>query len=640
MAWGRTVSRLLAAIAALTTVQLAASEVDGQLKAQREQYQQARTALKQGKLPSYRTLRQQLDDYPLAPYLDYHYERAKLPHVSPEHAQQVLDALAQTPLQTQYKHYYLLARGQRRDWPEFLAISPEPPRSEALRCYYYRAQLSQGQDSLAWQGAEELWLTGKSRDKACDPLFKAWHKAGGRDDEMIWQRMILAHEARQGKLLRYLNSLLSERYRAQGDLLLRLYSHPHELRHRAPYTRSDAGRQIAALTIGRQARKSPRKAWKQWQAWDEDLGPYQTDAAHSLIYYSLLDNEWNPGLEKLLAQFPRDDLLVLRIRRAIFQADWHGSQRWLQDLTQTTQSKSEWQFWLGYSAQKLGDEQQAKGYWQPLAQNRNFYGFLAAQQLGMPYSLQNQLPEFTSQDRSTVSQLPATARLAELMWLEKTRDARAEIRWQMPQLSRPQQAALLEYTHQQQWAFLTVEGTIQAKMWDALPWRFPPAYQEHFAQYAEMRELDEALLQAVARRESALYPRARSSANAYGLMQLLPSTAKGTARKIGAAYRGQQDLYQPRRNIQLGSAYLQQLYTQYEGNRLLASAAYNAGPHRVSRWLKRSDGELDAPRFIATIPFRETREYVEAILSYQLIYASLDDRALPLMTESEQQRRY
>jgi soluble lytic murein transglycosylase len=123
-------------------------------------------------------------------------------------------------------------------------------------------------------------------------------------------------------------------------------------------------------------------------------------------------------------------------------------------------------------------------------------------------------------------------------------------------------------------------------------------------------------------------------------MQLLPQTARETAKSIGASYRGPNDLYDPKRNIQLGSAYYQQLYRRFDQNRLLASAAYNAGPHRVTRWLGKSQGQLDAPRFVATVPYKETREYIKAILSYQLIYAWLDDREIPLMTAAERSRLY
>ncbi|GAA4891988.1 transglycosylase SLT domain-containing protein [Ferrimonas pelagia] len=635
MAWGKIATALLMTLLSLP---LHATT----LEQQRALYQQARQALKSGHTNRYYPLRKQLEGYPLTPYLDYQYRRAQIPQLSAQQAVEILQELAPTPLYNQFKHHFLTDRGRRQDWQAYLILSPEPPNSEVLRCYYYRARLATGDHAIAWQGAEQLWLSGRSRDKACDPLFTAWKKAGKRSNELIWQRMLLAFDASQYSLVRYLNSLLSQPYRRQGDLLLKLYRDPAQLKQQQNVLKraDQTGAQIASLALQRQARSSPSKAWRQWRSVEAMLGDFRTEAAHTLLYYSLLENNWSDDHEALLLALPKDNLLILRTRRAIFEADWDGVQTYYASLSETTQNKAEWQYWHAYSAAQMGQPNFAQQRWAALAKRRNFYGFLAAQHLALPYAMQSQQPYFSPEDYQQTMALAGPQRLQELMALEKWQDARNEIRWQIPRLSAEQQAALMAMAHSNQWHFLTVEGTIQAKMWDALEWRFPTAYSNHFEQFANLRQLDIALLQAVARRESALYPKARSHADAYGLMQLLPSTAKSTAKKIGAPYHGSRDLYQPKRNIQLGSAYYQELYQRYDGNRLLASAAYNAGPHRVSRWLNRSDGQLDAARFVATIPFRETREYVEAILSYQLIYAKLNGRSLALMTEQEQTRAY
>ncbi|GAA5187327.1 transglycosylase SLT domain-containing protein [Ferrimonas gelatinilytica] len=612
------------------------------LSEQQRWYQDARSALARGNQDQFYALRRKLEHYPLTPYLDYHYRRGQLSQLSAQQAVEVLQRLSDTPLYQRFKHHYLTDRGRRQDWPGFLVISPESPNSEHLRCYYYRARLAQGETEEAWEGAETLWLHGKSRDDACDPLFDAWHKSGQRSDALVFQRMLLAYKAGQSGLLNYLNSLLGPSYRGAGDLLLRLYRHPRELHSaRARLLRAgEPGSAIAAVVIRRQARRDIEIAWRQWQRWEAHLGDHRETVGQDLLFQALLDNQWSSDKENLLLTLPTDDLVILRVRRAIFEGDWAHLQTYLALLSDSRQNESEWRFWKGYSAMQLGQENTAQQIYAKLAKRRNFYGFLAAQHLNAPYALQATLPTSDAATRDAVQALPATARLTELMALDKWSDARAEIRWLMPRLERSEQAALLAHCHQQQWHFLTVEGTIAAQMWDALPWRFPNAHQELFEHFAKLRGLDPALLQAVARRESALYPAAHSHANAHGLMQLLPSTAKSTARRIGAPYRDFRDLYQPKRNIQLGSAYYQQLSRDYDGNRLLASAAYNAGPHRVKRWLQRADGQLDAPRFVATIPYRETREYVQAILSYQLIYAHLNQRSLPLMTESEHERRY
>ncbi|WP_298439063.1 transglycosylase SLT domain-containing protein [uncultured Ferrimonas sp.] len=637
----RTLRHWLGLLCTLTLLLTPPSVSAASIEQQRAWYAQAREALRMGNHNSYFKYRRKLDEYPLSPYLDYHFRRSQLSKLSAQQAIEVLQELASTPLYHQFKLSYLSDRGKRRRWQDFLTVSPEPPKSERLQCYYYRARLSQKQTGEAYAGANQLWLHGKSRDKACDPLFSQWQQAGQRSQSLIWQRMLLAYDARQYSLLRYLNSLLNQSYRQQGDLLTRLYKHPQELRLRPALANTEAGQQIVLRSLKKLARSKPQSAWRQWQKWQPHLSDdNRRSSARTQLYRSLLDNYWTPSHTAVLAQYGTDKLKQQRLRQTIFSSDWDSTDYWLNQLSEKAKNNSEWLFWRGYVALHHHGVQTATAIWRPLAQRRNYYGFMAAQQLGQNYAMQRQLPAFKRSDNDAVRQHPAFARIQELMALNKHHDAKQEQRWLLKRLSQPEQAALLAITHDKQWHFLTVAGTIQTKMWNALDWRFPTAYGEHFLKFAELRHLDMALLQAVARRESALYPAAKSSANAHGLMQLLPTTAKATAKKIGVPYRKVKDLYQPKRNIQLGSAYYRQLYHQYGQNRLLASAAYNAGPHRVKQWLKRSQGNLTAAQFVATIPYKETREYVEAILSYQLIYATLDQRTIPLMTDSERNRRY
>ena len=129
---------------------------------------------------------------------------------------------------------------------------------------------------------------------------------------------------------------------------------------------------------------------------------------------------------------------------------------------------------------------------------------------------------------------------------------------------------------------------------------------------------------------------ARSHAGAMGLMQLMPATARETARRYAIPYSGNHDALIPERNIALGAAYLSGLSQQFRGNRVLASAAYNAGPGRVRQWT-RGMGSLPADVWIESIPFDETRKYVQSVLSYAVIYGQKLGIQQPVM---EQHERY
>jgi soluble lytic murein transglycosylase len=139
--------------------------------------------------------------------------------------------------------------------------------------------------------------------------------------------------------------------------------------------------------------------------------------------------------------------------------------------------------------------------------------------------------------------------------------------------------------------------------------RYPLSYEHIVVGHAENYHLDPALLAAVIYRESKFDARARSDSGAVGLMQLLPTTAKGIALHTGGTQFRVEDLYDPEINVRYGAFYLQRLLAKY-GNTRLALAAYNAGQTNVDAWLA-------AGRDIA---FAETREYVDSVLELQAVY--------------------
>jgi soluble lytic murein transglycosylase len=175
---------------------------------------------------------------------------------------------------------------------------------------------------------------------------------------------------------------------------------------------------------------------------------------------------------------------------------------------------------------------------------------------------------------------------------------------------------------------LAIETALHTGRHNVLSWRFPLAQQEYFNRAAEKHDIDSWLLMAVARRESSFNPQARSHAGAMGLMQLMPGTAKDMARQSGIKLSDNDDVYQPALNIDLGSGYLAGLLKRYNNNRVLALAAYNAGPHRVDQWLNNDEVPFDV--FIESIPFYETREYVQAVLAYRVIL-SRHNKSEPLL---------
>jgi soluble lytic murein transglycosylase len=155
--------------------------------------------------------------------------------------------------------------------------------------------------------------------------------------------------------------------------------------------------------------------------------------------------------------------------------------------------------------------------------------------------------------------------------------------------------------------------------YDDLALRYPLPFRQSFEQHATSASIPTTWALGIARSESLFMRDVRSHAGAIGLMQLMPATGRQVARQIKLAYSGLDTLTDPNHNIRLGTTYLGSMAARYDGNHVLATAAYNAGPHRVDRWLPQS-GVVDARVWIENIPFNETRKYVRRVMAAETIF--------------------
>jgi soluble lytic murein transglycosylase len=190
-----------------------------------------------------------------------------------------------------------------------------------------------------------------------------------------------------------------------------------------------------------------------------------------------------------------------------------------------------------------------------------------------------------------------------------------------------QLAAVLAYRWQ--WYDRAIVTLAQSGHKDDLDLRFPFAYQEQVLSSAKRHQIDPAWVYGVVRQESAFMPDARSRAGAMGLMQLLPRTARITARLLRIPMRSKYELLEAEKNLHLGSGYLKRMLDENNGNQILATASYNAGPQRVKQWLP--DTDMPADLWVEMIPFSETRDYVRNVMAYTAIFDQrLDGNLIPL----------
>ncbi|MFK7831085.1 MAG: transglycosylase SLT domain-containing protein [Congregibacter sp.] len=633
----------------------------GELLEQRARYQSALQAAKAEDWARVERERQSIQDYPLVAYLDYETLRRQLSTTSGEVARDFAEDQRFSPLGLRYLGRYLRRAGQERRWGDFLAATPREPNSERLRCYYGRALRSRGRNPEAWAVAEKLWVSTSSVDKACDPLFALWRAQGGLSDALIWERAKLAFSGRQGSLLRYLGSLATAQLAPDLAALQRVYQEPQRtVALSTPSSERRRGEMIA-LGLVRFSRYSPARAWRQWSSLTADTldAAQHAEVAAAIAYRGLLEREsaLKSWLDQNLAKWRDDKLTGIRLRWAISDSDWPAINTLVLALTETAREEGTWRYWQARALEALGQGEAATALLKDLAGERSYYGFLSADRLGLPYRYNYQtvpvmLAVFDAAasvtvsggDSSSATTPPALSdwaraalwRVHELYALDDQRGAHTEWAHALQRLTGPEQLQFAVIAKQQNWYRLGIDAANASRSWDAIDLRFPLAYLEAFEKRATRQALPVHQLMAIARRESAFAPSARSPVGARGLMQIMPETGRAVARKAGTPLKIR-ELYSVDTNLDLGSAYYRQLLDRFNGNRAVALAAYNAGPNRVQNWVGQ---QRSFDSWVETIPYRETRDYVKAVLAYSVVFAYRMGNSVPLLSEPERSALY
>ena len=591
---------------------------------QRKQFLAAEKALQQGNLALFETLAEGLRDYPLYPYLEYARLSRDLQKRKPEEITRFLTRYADTPLAPRLRRRWLdhLARSQR--WADYLAFYDPADTNVTRRCHYLNALLHQGKRTQALAQVGKLWHHGRSRPKACDPVFAAWRRAGGLTPEAVWARLELAMNQGQLKLARYLVKQLPKEARATARLWLKLHEQPELALDRLPKAHPMTPA-MAEYAARRKARLDPVGAIDFWQALQSrhSLPAARKQRVERTLALRLIREPAPQAWAFLESLQPAPDDLQsheARLRGALWRGRWERLSQWIEALPQPWRDSERWRYWLARALEQTGRGDQAKALYRALAQERSFYGFLAADRLGLAYNLK-QVP--APVERETLERLakePGVARARELVALERWPDARREWRLVTAALDREGILAAARLASQWGWHDQAIFTLARAAYWDDLELRFPLVHTELVRDHARQRTLDASWVFGVIRQESAFNPLVRSHAGALGLMQLMPATARYVARKLLGKKRSprRHELTRPEVNIELGTAYLSDVLERLEDNPVLATAAYNAGPHRVSRWLP--DDTLAADVWIELIPFRETRTYVQRVFTYAVIY--------------------
>ncbi|SDF73743.1 soluble lytic murein transglycosylase [Onishia taeanensis] len=589
-----------------------------------------------------------IDGHVLEGYVEYHRLLSRLPNAPASQVQDFMARYDDSPLADWMRGEAISRYGKAGRFESLREISNGEPRGAQRRCYYYTALLDTRPVDAA-NGGRDLWRVGHSQPDACDPLFRTLRERGEIGAPEIWERLTLAWQDGETGMVSYLGRQLGSAWQPGLDALDRLqqdFSAITQVPTRiGPQGRgTDALFEAAMHGFTRADTEAALEAWRKI-APHVDLGAgARREIEHDLMFYSMVREVANNRgwVDATLPDFHDTDLLELRVRRALDQRDWSGVIDWVHRMPDEPRREARWQYWVGRALKQLGNPSGAAEAFRAAAGERSFFGFAAADRLDVPYALNLERVSYNAAYRERIAEWPVVQRTEALIRIGEPGLANSEWYTAAARADADKARALADYAAYRGWHARAVQTTIAAGLWDALDWRFPEAYRDDFLQWGNRRGVDPYLLMAIARRESAYNPTVVSPAGARGLMQLMPATARHVSRQLGLEDPGLYGVLQPETNIRLGSRYIQDMIERYRGNRLAATAAYNAGPNRVDRWLKNAPREFDL--FVESIPFHETRQYVQAVMAYRVIFESLakggNTQDVSLLTQAERNERY
>lgn len=567
--------------------------------------------------------RQTLKNHALLPWLEALQFKQDLSAANSAQALTLIQAKPDLPSSTWLIGQWRQELTRRNDWSALAQWqSRYPDNSVGTRCGLLLATPLTQRDDNWWQSALSIWQNEARLPAACTLVSQVLAEAGKIDDTRVWQQFdrLIAEQAadRLGGTIALFSpsqARLAESYRMALSNPTVFADWPNDAR----------SRQMITLALQNLAKQNPNDAESKLIALPQTLAlsdPQRESVLIEIALWSLVN--YQPEAERRFYAVP-ESARSANLREWLMR--WHfannDDRKTLAAFSQLLPNQLQETRWLYFKArvlQRLNQEALAKPLYQEASQAATFHGWLAADRLQIPYALCPLQPMPTAQDKTELNQ---HAGLRRALWLWQLNEANTAI-WEwnaaFKTLNPEQQRKAVEMALQIGWydraVFSLEAGEHNTRLYNL---RFATPYLDTFREAANRFGIDISWLMAHARAESIFMPDVVSSANARGLLQVLPSTAEAIALRHGIAWQGADSLYRPEINIPLGAGALQEVIGSYSGKAYQAIAAYNAGPTATGRW-RESRGLLEPEFWIETVPYKETREYIPRVLAFSVLY--------------------
>ncbi len=593
---------------------------------QRRDYLAAVEALKAGNTARFKTLHAQLDGYILRGYLDYEYLKNRIAVTKMADIHGFLEENRAIPVSETLRKAWLQQLAARGNWDVFLEEFKDIGDDPALKCLRLGHLLKTSeQQAVLMAEVEALWMTDKSLPDTCNPVIAAWRKAGHMTSDKVWARIKLAMESRRLELAGELAIFLDPRERIWVKRWQAMYRDPErELRAIHYPVETPVARMIVTHGVVRLAYRDSDEAMQRWEKLKEKYQFFGEDDNYVLRNLGILAAQsYSPSALKWLAAVsanPEDESLQLwRVKAALRAGQWYTARRFIAGLSEERSRENGWRYWTARILEETNQKDDALSIYKTLAKDRDYYGFLAADRLGVDYSMQHISIDASEDEVSAMLVRPGIQMAQELYDTGQVVEARRQWTWITRRMNNRELQIAAVIARQWGWHDRAILTVAKSKHLDDLEMRFPLLYRDMIETNATEHGIDASWIYGVVRQESAFVVDARSQAGALGLMQLMPATGRLTGRRLNIPVRNNQAILNVENNLRLGVGYLKQVLRINSGNQILATASYNAGPNRVSGWMPAKQ-TMDADVWVETIPYSETREYVKNVMAFTTVY--------------------
>lgn len=571
----------------------------------------------------------------LEPWAAYWELKVRLDEATPQEVESFLQRYPGSYQQDRLRGDWLLLLGQRRDWGRFAEQYPALRMSDEreLRCYALLIEHLGGAAPAPL--AHELrshWYALRDADDGCSHAAGEFYSARQLGAPDIWRKARLGMAANRPQVVRKAVEIVAPEALAQLEELL---DAPGKYLRARASARGKTRQELALLALIRLARADPDAAARLLDdKWRVQLSPEQRNWAWGLIGKAAAQNLSDAALA-YFAQVSRDadlsdDMLGWKARAALRAGRWKIVGKAIAAMAPEMRRDSAWQYWRARAllAGKPGeaDRAQARQWLQEIAGANGFYEQLALEELGQRVTVPPSPPPPDAEEKAAARANPGLKRGLYAILLGLRSEGVREWNYSTNQhqsggMPDRQLLAAADLACEYEVWDRCINTSERSKELIEIGQRYPTPFREALTERAHSLGIDPAYVYGLTRQESRFIVDARSRVGAAGLMQVMPATARWTARKMGLTNFSPEQMGERDTNIAIGTAYLKLALDGFAGSMPLAAAAYNAGPRRARSW--RKGPLLEAAIWIENLPFAETRDYVKKVLANTTVYAAL-----------------